>query len=357
MSTGTSPRAAAPDVGDPPSLHAFRFSPWKQPIVRRFFPRSTVTFVRDSLSVPDGAVLVTWGTGPLPEPLEHRIGRAVTRWHIEDGFLRSVGLGADLVRPLSWVVDRSGLYFDATRPSDFETMLQSASFDAAVLERAAVLRQRLVSNALTKYNLIGCSWRRPNHRRPVILVPGQVEADASIRFGSPVVRHNRELLELVRAARPEAHIVYKPHPDVTAGLRARGNGESLAERWCDEIVTEIGMGELLDQVDEVHTMTSLTGFEALLRGVPVTCWGQPFYAGWGLTDDRHPPPRRSRRATLDELVAAALILYPRYVRRADGRPGTAEQAVDDLLAWRKCSAPGPRWWQRLARPALGWGRA
>jgi capsular polysaccharide export protein len=42
--------------------------------------------------------------------------------------------------------------------------------------------------------------------------------------------------------------------------------------------------------------------------------GQPFYAGWGLTRDLAAPiARRNRLLTLEQLVAATLILYPRYV--------------------------------------------
>jgi capsular polysaccharide export protein len=65
-------------------------------------------------------------------------------------------------------------------------------------------------------------------------------------------------------------------------------------------------------VQQVEVISSLAGFEALLRGVPVTTHGKPFYAGWGLTEDLDPPPRRSRTLILDELVAIALMVYPHY---------------------------------------------
>ena len=106
-------------------------------------------------------------------------------------------------------------------------------------------------------------------------------------------------------------------------------------RWCNEVVTDIVMGELLTVVDEVHVLTSLAGFEALLRGKPVTCYGQPFYAGWGLTDDRMPLARRTGRLTIDELTAGTLILYPTYVSRTTGRFTTPERALDELLEWRQ----------------------
>ena len=341
---------------DPPCIHAWGFSRWKRPIVAGFFPQSQMVFVAHSAAVPDGAALAVWGRQPLPEALQCRVGTSLMPLHLEDGFLRSVGLGADLVRPVSWVVDKRGIYFDATRPSDLEFMLQAGGFAQSLLVRASRLLQRIVGESLTKYNLAGRPWVRPGGAAQVLLVPGQVEGDASLRWGSPVVRSNLALLQAVRRAHPRAWIVYKPHPDVLAGLRARGSNEAQAAQWCDEVLADVPIDTVLRQVDAVHTMTSLTGFEALMRGIPVTCWGQPFYAGWGLTDDRHPPPRRTRRLQLDELVAGALLLYPRYVRRSSGQPCVAEDAVQDLLAWRAAGAGAPSLLQRLLRPALGWGK-
>ena len=140
------------------------------------------------------------------------------------------------------------------------------------------------------------------------MVPGQVQLDASIQYGAPGIPSNMSLLQSVRKANPSAHIIYKPHPDVVAGLRKKGEGEDEAVRWCNEVVPDTVMGELLTVVDEVHVLTSLAGFEALLRGKTVTCYGQPFYAGWGLTHDLVPLTRRTGRLTIDELAAGTLIL-------------------------------------------------
>ena len=270
---------------------------------------------------------------------------------VEDGFLRSVGLGAELVRPISWVMDRSGMYYDATRASDLEQLLQSGQFTPQQLAQAAALRGRITASGITKYSVGDGSWQRPRHAR-VILVPGQVESDASLRFGAPALRTNLGLLRAVREANPDAYLLYKPHPDVSAGLRARGQGEQRVRDWCDEVITDIAMGALLERVDEVHVLTSLAGFEALLRGKSVVCYGLPFYAGWGLTRDVVPLARRTRRLKLDELVAAALLIYPRYVSRSSGGCISAEQALDELLAWRDASSPPSRPWQYLRRAAL-----
>jgi capsular polysaccharide export protein len=72
------------------------------------------------------------------------------------------------------------------------------------------------------------------------------------------------------------------------------------------------------------------GFEALLRGLPVACHGLPFYAGWGLTEDLAPCPRRGRRLDVDALVAGALLLYPYYVDPRSGRPCTPEWLLEHL---------------------------
>lgn len=333
---------------DAKTVFALDFSRWKQRPLRLCFPEAEVRFVASLKAVPDGATVAVWGRREVPEVPAR--GLRVVR--VEDGFLRSVGLGADLIRPLSWVVDGRGIYFDATRPSDLEVLLAETIFPAELLERAVALRERIVAAGLTKYNVGTIPWRRPSGARRVVLVPGQVESDASIAYGAPGIKTNLGLLQAVRQANPEAFVVYKPHPDVVAGLRAKGSGEDEAARWCDAVVIDAPMGMLLDEVDEVHCLTSLTGFEALLRGNRVVCHGQPFYAGWGLTEDVQPVARRTRRLSLDALVAGALILYPRYFNRRGDAVVSPEEALEELIAWRRCKDDITPWWRKAFRVVL-----
>ncbi|MEM7523111.1 MAG: capsular polysaccharide biosynthesis protein [Pseudomonadota bacterium] len=231
---------------------------------------------------------------------------------MEDGFLRSAGLGAALTPPLSLTLDDAGIYYDPSRPSRLECLIEAAPDDAADLSRAAALRDAIVRRGVTKYNLSGESLAiaAPAGAR-LILVPGQVEDDASILTGAGEVRTNLALLQATRAAAPDAFIVYKPHPDVEAGLRAGAVDPSDASGAADLLASDASADAALAAADEVWTMTSLMGFEALMRGLPVTCFGAPFYAGWGLTDDRGATPsRRTARPSLDQLVHAALIDYP-----------------------------------------------
>jgi len=333
----------------PEHLAAIGFSAWKKPFVREFFGGSKVRFARRGKGAAADGTIATWGRKHDLDLGRYAASAQIIR--LEDGFIRSVGLGADLIRPLSWVQDDLGIYYDATAPSRLENLLAQTQFDAALLARAAALRQMILDAGITKYNLAGASWQRPPGDRRVILVVGQVETDASIQYGAAGIRRNIDLLQAVRRARPDAHVVYKPHPDVQAGLRLSGQQEDAAANWCDEIIDDVPFGQLLEQVDEVHVLTSLGGFEALMRGIPVVTYGLPFYAGWGLTRDLHlteaVKARRPRMLSLDELVAGTLILYPTYVSRGTHRFTTPEHALQELIVWRKAGpAPRMQFWRR-----------
>ncbi len=337
----------------PAKVVAFGFSTWKKPIVRAFFGGSQVQFATKDTPVPADTPVALWGRRAVPR----RVAVDAPVIRLEDGFLRSVGLGADLVKPLSWVMDTQGMYYDARQPSGLERLLEEADFETALVYRAALLRQRVLALGLTKYNVGAVAWSRPAGKKSVVLVVGQVEDDAAVTYGAPGLRTNMDLLRAVRALRPEAWLVYKPHPDVVANLRDAGNGEDKAGALCDEVVADAAMDSMLRDVDEVHVLTSLAGFEALMRGTPVVAWGMPFYAGWGLTEDRLPIERRKRRRTLDELVAATLIVYPTYVSRVSNHFTTPERALEELREWRDAGgALRPSWGRRAFRRLLGWTR-
>ena len=314
---------------------AVGFSPWKKPFVRAFLPDARLTLVRSLQRVPAGASLVVWGRSLDSAIRSSRLPADTPVLRIEDGFLRSVGLGAGLAKPLSWVLDPVGIHYDASAPSALEQLLQQHPFPEPLLQRAQHLINRILSLNLTKYNVGSAHWSPPPTRKPLFLVPGQVESDASLQFGTQTIRTNLALLQAVRAAHPDAFLLYKPHPDVAAGLRQRGPLEAQARAACDALVTDVPMGDLLQAVEQVHVMTSLTGFEALLRQKKVVCYGSPFYAGWGLTADHLPHPRRQRILSLRQLVAGALLAYAAYIHPQSRQRMEAEAALEILAVWRQ----------------------
>lgn len=303
---------------------------------------------------PDDRV-IAWKTRTAPSLLADLAARGVATGEVEDGMIRSTGLGANCVPPLSAIVDFSGVYFDPTGPSDLETLLETAEIGPDLCARAAALRGELVRGAISKYGQGGDAIPRTGNPRRRVLVTGQVEDDRSIRTGGGGMT-NLALLARARELEPDAWIVFKPHPDVMAGHRKGHVPLDEALRHADEVLPDAPIIPLIDSVDALHVITSLTGFEALLRGKPVTTHGVPFYAGWGLTRDLAAiPPRRTRRRTLDELVAATLLRYPRYLDPVTRLPCPAEVVVR-RMAEGQARITSPlvtlRQWQGRARMAL-----
>jgi capsular polysaccharide export protein len=294
---------------------------WKRARLQDFFGREKpLIFENDLTRATDIAAtqkrsLLIWA-GKAPPTL------IATR--VEDGFLRSRGLGADLIPPLSLVTDDLGIYYDPHRESRLERLILAPLPPGGEARVNAVI-QALIAGRVSKYNLHGAApdLRTKGHR---ILVPGQVEDDASIRLGTSHTGTNLALLHATRRANPDAILIYKPHPDV-------------ANPPADIVATMADPIALIDACDEVWTMTSLLGFEALLRGKPVTCLGAPFYAGWGLTRDLGDIPARRRyaadghplpRPSLAQLAYATLIAYPRYYDPISRRPCPPEVALHRL---------------------------
>ncbi len=309
------------------------FAFWKQNHIAPLLWNGTneFRFLRNPAEVRPGSSVAVW-RAKAPQraiaQLERSNGSLI---EIEDGFLRSRGLGADCIPPLSITVDRLGAYFDPSQPSQLEQILQEGSIDANLINRARELRRLIVEAGIGKYEQGGRSIARPARERRHILVPGQVEDDRAVQLGGCGLVSNVELLSRVREEAPDAYILYKAHPDVLAGHRRGAVADRDCLQFADEIVGQVPIASMIEMVDEVHVNTSLAGFEALLRGKEVTTYGVPFYAGWGLTRDLGPvPQRRTAKRTIDELVAATLLLYPRYFDPVTGLPCPAEVVVARL---------------------------
>lgn len=281
-----------------------------------------------------GDQVLAWITRSDAAEIAELEARGIHVGEIEDGMIRSKGLGANCVPPLSIVVDPAGPHFDPAQASSLETILQSASIDGDLLTRAQDLRERLVTSGISKYEQDSdrpTPATRPGARRQV-LVTGQVEDDRSVLCGGAGL-DNLELVRRTRLAEPDAWIIFKPHPDVEAGHRKGLVPDARALEYADEIDRTSSIAALLDRVDAIHVLTSLAGFEALMRGLDVITHGVPFYAGWGLTRDLGPvPARRTRQRSLDELVAATLILYPRYVDPVTRLPCSPELLVERIAS-------------------------
>ena len=325
-------------------LYCVGMSLWKQAVIKPFFklPSCHLHFVRSQKKLekrplaPNSRLLV-WGNGK-PELLTFAKQHNLPILRMEDGFIRSVGLGSNLVAPISLVIDDLGIYFNAQTPSRLEYILQNHIFSSQDLVKAKRLRTQLIMGRIGKYNVGHAAYQVSKTTRKIILVPGQVEDDASIQTGSLEIKTNLALLEKVRALNPEAYIIYKPHPDVVSGNRKGAIPSHQVKILADEVVETANILECIEQADEVHTITSLAGFEALLRYKEVHCYGSPFYAHWGLTKDHAKlknPERRTRKLILEELISAVLVYYPLYIDPQKQHFIDAERAIQLLMEQKK----------------------
>lgn len=313
----------------------FGFSIWKRKFMVPFLGGNLnfiSTFSKDPLllalkkGLNPSSLVYIWGKKEYPKLQKWCDENGVSIIRVEDGFIRSIGLGSDLARPYSLVFDDVGIYFDTTKPSRLENILNYHKFSAYELEEARKLKQNLINSKISKYNDDKDGIIKPKNSKKIALVIGQVEDDASVKIGADGMK-NIELIKQARSNSPKAHIIYKPHPDVLSGNRIGQVDESEALKYCDEIVTGVSMPVLLDIADEIHTMTSTSGLEAILRGKRVICYGRPFWAGWGLSDDKKQLLRRCRNLNIDELIAGAYIIYPRYIHPVSLEPCGASDLV------------------------------
>lgn len=320
----------------------FGFSVWKRKFMRPFLGENLnyiSVFSKNPLKsalkagLDKNSLVYIWGKKEYLELQKWCNKNSVNIIRVEDGFIRSVGLGSDLTRPYSLVFDDVGIYFDTTSPSRLENILNYHKFSSSELEAAKKLKDTLIDSKISKYNDDKDGIISSKNGKKIVLVIGQVEDDASVRIGADGMK-NIELLEQARLNSPNSHIIYKPHPDVVSGNRIGLVDIDQALKYCDEVLEGVSMPTLLDLADEIHTMTSTSGLEAILRGKRVVCYGRPFWAGWGLSDDKKPQPRRYRSLSSDELVAGAYLLYPRYVHPINLKPCNASDLIFALQEQR-----------------------
>lgn len=310
-------------------LYVFGFSGWKTFIID-WFPDFDVIIAPTKISAKqfdkswrrrilnDGPCRVlSWQYKGPPNLKAFCDSHAIQFQYVEDGFIRSLKLGAEHTAPLSLAFDSRDMYFVSDSVTDLEAILSDYDFsaDQSLMERARGAIQILLNSGLSKYNssmAVNVDLIYGKKRAPRILVTGQVESDASIAYGCNRPFTNNDLVRLARSENPDAEIIYKPHPEVLSGIATKLSNPDDVKGIATVLDQDISLSDAFQSIDHVYTITSLSGFEALLRGIKVTTVGCPFYSGWGVTDDRQPNARRTRKLSVEEVFAGAYILYPRY---------------------------------------------
>lgn len=303
------------------------FNDWKYGFVADYMKEYRVVFAQRKLRWistklnPKPDVIVVWGYTENRFIRRYSKNKNIPLYRMEDGFVRSALLGASHATPYSLILDKKGLYYNPTTETDLEHILNNYDFneDKNLLDEAKNSLKLIVDMKISKYNIpvtktidkIGIKMKK----RVVVL--GQVDADAAIVYGNPDKWTSEDLVKLAKIENPESEILYRPHPEVYNGYQKSKFKQKNIEHFAKVVSPDEPLMDFLETIDHVYVVNSLSGLEALLRGIKVTTVGKAFYAGWGLTDDRCKFERRERKLSLTELFAGIYLKYPMYLADLD----------------------------------------
>lgn len=293
---------------------------------------------REVTRAADADVFTTWGAlTKHPNDLAIKLAESLGKPHvsIDYGFIRSLGTASHNTSRHSIIVCPGSIYFDATRPSALEDRLNSEDFLLAEgeRERAAACIDQIVRHRITQYNhtpKIDLREHFPaNCRKRVVLVDqrfGDPSVEKGLGCGATFERMLEAALEL-----PDHDVLIKLHPDSGAGGQNSYFRRVLPEPLPPRVALvdfEVNPFCLFELVDRVFVCTSPLGFEALIAGKEVDCFGVPFYAGWGLTHDRVVIPRRQQRRSIEEIFHLYYLVHSRYFV-----PGRGLADIEDLIQY------------------------
>lgn len=325
-------------------IYAFNVAKWKRPLLKKYFKKDVIKYislseelrtsnkVRVNKLLLKRTVFLVWGMKEPYDLIPFAEQWEIPIWRVEDGFVRSIGLGSDKCLPYSLCIDKTGIYFNSKTPSDLELLILSNKdfIKKSDINKAKTLIERIKSSGISKYNNGRLAYELSSYsNRSKIIVIGQVEDDQSIIFGTKTPLTNVDMIKTAIEENPDADIYFKPHPDyIKSSRKIISDYSEFDDVYM--IPSEVPLNSIFSQVDQVYTISSLGGFEALLHGKKVTVLGCPFYSGWGLTDDRYTVERRNVSVDIETLFAAAYMIYPRYLNPQTGQRMSLESVLDEF---------------------------
>ena len=308
------------------------FNNWKYGFIADYLPEYKVVFTKLKISKwaywfllqglkPKPNVIIVWGYTDNSIITKYAKRHNIPLYRMEDGFVRSALLGASHATPYSLILDKQGLYYNPEETSDIEHILNTSNFteDTTFMKEAQTALDLLVKMKLSKYNTpsLDTVSRLGIKTKKRVVILGQVDNDAAIRYGNLDHWTSEDIVRLARYENPDADVYYRPHPEVYKGYQKSKFRTKKIEYFAKIVPPDEPLLEFLESIDHVYVINSLSGLEALLRGIKVTVMGAAFYGGWGLTDDRYKFKNRKRQLSLLELFVAVYLKYPRYLANTE----------------------------------------
>ena len=258
---------------------------------------------------------------------------------LEDGFIRSIGLGVQGYPAFSIVEDENGMHYDAFKNTTIQQILNEYDFknDEKLLSLAKDTIELIKKYKISKYNIN--EMKLPdivkNSKKEKVLIIAQTAGDNSLKYGRAYEFKPKDIIISALEENPGKDIFVKIHPDVLTGKRKSSIDIDLAKKYCKVLTQNTNPILLLEEFDKVYTQTSQMGFEAAFLGKEVVTFGMPFYAGWGITKDKLQNPERKRKLTPLEVFAAAYILYSKYYNPYEKRECDIIETIEEIVKRRK----------------------
>ncbi|MEA2019526.1 MAG: hypothetical protein U9N59_13890, partial [Campylobacterota bacterium] len=265
------------------------FSLWKERYLKEYLPKYSLSFTNHRTpswklislfeSIDRGFEVFIWSYKEDDKLNNYFTKNNISITRVEDGFIRSIGLGVHETKPLSLVFDSKGIYFDSSTESDLNYILKTNAihYTDEQLEESKKLINTITTKGISKYNFPkkdeNIEYKIENKK--VVLVVGQVEDDMSIKYGCSRSTTNLNLIQNAREENKDAFIIYKPHPDTLTGIRKAKSTLAQWKEYVNEVDTTHRLDSLIKYSEHIYTITSLSGFEALMYGKKVTCFGSP----------------------------------------------------------------------------------
>lgn len=328
----------------------------------------------------DTECVIGWGYRPTTaKARKYAQNHEIPFYALEDGFIKTAGYDIAHANIYSLILDKGGIYYDANSDSDLKNCLINSSwFTEELKSRAQRLREYIVKYKISKYNITNTKAQfdkamdleaddaelnttnydelfenislTPNSSNTLqnlqpakdsVLLIDQTFGDCSISCGLASEQSFCDMLETALLSHKPSNIYVKVHPNVYAGnKKGYFKISDLKKLGVNIIDWQINTIELAQLFKDVYTVTSGFGFEALLCGANVTVFGCPFYAGWGLTNDKLPgtslerAQRCMKKVDIDLLTAAVFFKYSIFVDPKTGKRSTPEAAIASIVALR-----------------------
>ncbi|CAH7354878.1 putative Beta-3-deoxy-D-manno-oct-2-ulosonic acid transferase [Vibrio chagasii] len=325
-------------------VFAFKVASWKREYISEVYSEYDWVFIGNKkraksfsklIANSSDPVFLFWGVSEHHSDLAYAQRKNIPIWRMEDGFLRSIGLGCHHNLPSSLVIDKtSGIYFDPTSENGLSLLISSV--DRVITPEHHILFSNFIDSSLSKYNSYSGSLTFEPTSDSVLVI-GQVEDDSSILKGGCGYDNLSAVMKAI-SDNPDSHVYYKPHPDVISGKRLGAECHKEIEKGATIISEPLPLVELVSNFDRVYVISSLVGLEALFRGATVTVLGKPFYAGWGLTDDRNASLVTdlvsyfgTRELALIHLFRSVYIDYPDYFNLSDCKKTSFSKVMNEIF--------------------------